>query len=77
MSNLSKRSTVYFEEDLHNALKIKSVTTNQSVSSMVNDAVRYLLSEDQQDISAFNERADEEVISYESLLDDLKTHGKI
>jgi phosphate uptake regulator len=68
---------VYFEEDLHNALKIKSVTTNQSVSSMVNDAVRYLLSEDQQDISAFNERADEEVISYESLLDDLKTHGKI
>lgn len=77
MSNLSKRSTVYFEEDLHNALKIKSVTTNQSVSSMVNDAVRYLLSEDQQDISAFNERADEKVISYESLLDDLKTHGKI
>ena len=77
MSNLSKRSTVYFEEDLQNALKIKSVTTNQSVSSMVNDAVRYLLSEDQQDISAFNERADEEVISYESLLDDLKTHGKI
>jgi phosphate uptake regulator len=68
---------VYFEEDLHNALKIKSVTTNQSVSSMVNDAVRYLLSEDQQDISAFNERADEKVISYESLLDDLKTHGKI
>jgi len=77
MSNLSKRSTVYFEEDLHNALKIKSVTTNQSVSSMVNDAVRYSLSEDQQDISAFNERADEEVISYESLLDDLKAHGKI
>jgi hypothetical protein len=77
MSNLSKRSTVYFEEDLHNALKIKSVTTNQSVSTMVNDAVRYSLSEDQQDISAFNERADEEVISYESLLDDLKAHGKI
>lgn len=77
MNNLSKRSTVYFEEDLHNALKIKSATTHQSISEMVNEAVRFLLREDQQDISAFNERAGEEVISYESLLDDLKAHGKI
>ena len=77
MSELSKRSTIYFEEDLHQALKIKSATTHQSVSEMVNEAVRYSLREDQEDISAFNDRASEEVVSFEALLDDLKAHGKI
>jgi len=77
MSELSKRSTVYFDKDLHQALKIKAATTNESVSEIVNEAVRYSLSEDQEDISAFNDRKNEEVISFESLLDDLKANGKI
>ncbi|WP_428086250.1 CopG family transcriptional regulator [Candidatus Thioglobus sp.] len=77
MSHLSKRSTVYFEKDLHQALKIKAATTNQSISQMVNQAIRYALKEDQEDISAFSQRASESIMSYEALLDDLKTHGKI
>lgn len=77
MSDLSKRSTVYFEENLHQALKIKSATTNKSISEMVNEAVRYSLKEDQEDILAFSEREAESVMSYEALLNDLKAHGKI
>ncbi len=77
MSELSKRSTVYFESDVHQALKIKAATTHQSVSEVVNEAVRLVLREDQEDLSAFSERANETTLSYEELLEDLKSHDKI
>ncbi len=77
MSELSKRSTVYFEEKIHHALRVKTANTHQSVSEFVNEAVRMALREDQEDLSAFEERAAEATLSYEELLDDLKSHGKI
>lgn len=77
MSDLSKRSTVYFEPDIHHALRVRAVNTQQSVSEFVNDAVRRALREDQDDLSAFEERVAEPVISYEALLNDLKSHGKL
>lgn len=77
MGELSKRSTVYFEENLHQALKIKAAVSHQSVSEMVNEAVRHLLNEDQEDILSFNQRESEPVVSYETLLDELKADGKI
>ncbi|SMN00996.1 RelB/StbD replicon stabilization protein (antitoxin to RelE/StbE) [uncultured Candidatus Thioglobus sp.] len=77
MSNLSTRSTVYFEQDIHQALKIKATLNRQSVSEMVNDAVRYALAEEQEDISAFNSRVNEPTVSYEALLNELKANGKI
>ena len=77
MSELSKRSTVYFEEDVHQALRIKAATTHRSVSELVNEAVRFALREDQEDLSAFTQRAGEATLSYEELLDDLKAHGKL
>ena len=77
MSNLSKRSTIYFEPEIHQALKLKSATSQLSVSELVDQAVRLLMSEDQEDLAAFSERVDEKEISYEALLNDLKKHGKI
>jgi len=77
MSELSKKSTVYFDPDIHQALRIKAATTHQSVSEVVNEAVRLSLVEDQEDLSAFAERAGEATLSYEELLDNLKSHGKI
>ena len=77
MSELSKRSTVYFEADVHQALRVKAATTHQSVSEVVNEAVRLVLREDQEDLSAFSERAKEATLSYEELLEDLKSHGKL
>lgn len=73
----SKRSTVYFEPELHKALRLKAASTNRSVSDIVNEAVRHALSEDQEDLAAFGDRAAEPTISYEELLDDLKRHGRI
>ena len=77
MSESSKRSTIYFETDIHKALRIKAATTHQSVSELVNEAVRVALHEDQEDLSAFKQRVEEPTLSYEELLEDLKLHGKL
>jgi plasmid stability protein len=77
MSELSKRSTIYFEEEIHQALRIKAATTHQSVSEVVNEAVRSALREDQEDLNAFTQRVNEPTLTYEELLEDLKTHGKL
>lgn len=77
MSELSKRSTVYFEPSIHHALKIKAASTHQSVSEVVNDAMRHALREGQEDLSAFEERKNEPTLSYEELLEDLKANGKL
>jgi predicted HicB family RNase H-like nuclease len=43
MSNLSKRSTVYFEPDIHQALKVRAASANLSVSELIDEAVRYFI----------------------------------
>ncbi len=77
MSDLSKRSTVYFEPEIHQALRIKAAGAHRSVSELVNEAVRTALQEDREDLNAFERRAYEPTLSYEELLEDLKAHGKI
>jgi hypothetical protein len=77
MSSLSKRSTVYFDPDIHQALKLKAASTDVSLSELVDEAVRLLMLEDQEDLKAISDRVSEPVISYEALLNDLKKHGKI
>ena len=59
MSNLSKRSTIYFEPNIHQALKVKAASSHLSVSELVDEAVRLLMSEDQEDLAAFSERESE------------------
>jgi len=77
MSELSKRATIYFDPDVHHALKLKALSTQQSVSELVDEAVRLLMEEDEEDLRAFADRANEPEMSYEALLKDLKKHGKI
>ena len=77
MSNLSKRSTIYFEPNIHQALKVRAASSHLSVSELVDEAVRLLMSEDQEDLAAFSEKKKKKEISYEALLNDLKKHGKI
>lgn len=77
MSDVSKRATVYFEADLHKALRLKAAHTHRSISDVVNDAVRFSLREDAEDLAAFEQRVKEPEMSYEALLKDLKAHGKI
>ncbi len=77
MAAQQKRSTIYLEPDLHRAVKLKSAHTNRSISDIVNESLRAALREDEEDLSAFDERAAERVMSYEALLAKLKAEGKI
>ena len=77
MNQNAKHLAIYLEPDLHEALRCKATATKRSVSALVNQAVREALREDQEDMSAFEERASEPMLSYEELLNDLRAHGKL
>ncbi len=73
----NKRATIYFDPDLHKALRLKAASTDHSISELVNEAVRYALMEDAEDIEAFEVRENEPLLSFEEVLRDLKKSGKI
>ena len=73
----AKRATVYFDESLHKALRVKAAETDQSVSDVVNAAVRKALNEDADDLAAFRTRAKEPALAFEDLVRDLKRRGKL
>ncbi len=77
MSDLQKRTTIYFDPLLHRALRIKSAELDRSVSELVNEAVRLSLAEDAEDLAAFAERAQEPDLSFEDVIRDLKERGAI
>ncbi len=68
----SKRATIYFETAIHASLRLKAAQTNQSIADIVNDAVRAALSEDYEDLAAFDERMTDPLMSFEALVKDLK-----
>lgn len=70
------RTTVYLDPALHKALRLKAVETSQSLSKLINDAVRKAFVEDDKDIAAFEERVTEPLISYKSMLKRLKKDGR-
>lgn len=73
----SKRATVYFDAAVHKALRLKAAETEQSMSDLVNTAVRNILAEDADDLAAFRDRAKEPVLAFEELLRDMKRRGKL
>lgn len=73
----TKRATIYFDPDLHRALRVKAATTQSTISALVNEMVRQALQEDHGDLNVFQAREGEPTISYGELLKDLKQHGKL
>ena len=72
-----KRATIYFDASVHHALRLKAAATDRSVSEMVNDAVRVALAEDAEDLAAFDRRAAEQSVSFESFVRGLRQRGRI
>jgi tellurite resistance protein len=77
MKTAALRATVYLDPHLHKALRLKAVETSQSLSKLVNDAIEEALAEDAEDIAAFEQRAKEPLISYETMIKRLKKDGRI
>jgi Arc/MetJ family transcription regulator len=72
-----KRVTVYFDSNLHRALRLKAAETERSLSDLVNEAVRRLLGEDADDVSLLREREAEPAFSFELVLRNLRRRGAI
>jgi len=77
MSSTTKRITVYFDSQIHRALKLKAAETERSVSELINEAVKLSLAEDADDIVAFENRAGEPNLLFEDVLKDLRKRGRI
>ena len=71
------KATLYLEEPIHKALRMKAAETQQSMSELVNDALKASLLEDLEDIEAWRERRGDEVVSFEDFVSQLKKDGII
>jgi plasmid stability protein len=70
-----KRATVYFDPEVHKALRLRAAANDQSISDMVNDAVRASLAEDAADLTAFDKRKRERSVSFDSFVQGMKRRG--
>ena len=77
MSVYTKRATVYLDPMLHKALRIKAAETSRSISELINEAVRFSLAEDAEDLAVFSERESEPLLAFEEILEELKKNGRI
>ena len=77
MKETQKRATIYFNPDVHRALRLKAAETDRSISDLVNEAVNLSLAEDEEDLIAFEERKSERNLAFENVLKDLKKRGTI
>ena len=77
MKTSQKRAAIYFDSDIHRALRIKAAETDRAISELFNEAVELRLAEDAEDLVAFEERAHEPNLPFEDVLKDLKQRGTI
>jgi hypothetical protein len=75
--NESKRATIYFDADVHRALRLKAVASSRSMSEMVNEAVRVSLAEDAVDLGDVDQRQAEESVDFEAFVASLRSSGRI
>lgn len=77
MTEPAKRATIYFEPEIHRALRLKAADTERPISDLVNEAVKLSLAEDAEDLAAFQDRVREPDVAFEDAVRDLKKRGKI
>ena len=73
----ARRATVYLDSDLHRALRMKAAETDQSLSDLVNSAIRQSLLEDAEDLTAIDERGHEPNLDFGAVVKDLRRRGKL
>jgi len=77
MGQAAKRATVYFDEDVHRALRRKAAASDRTLSDMVNEAVKLSLLEDAEDLAVFDARRGEPSVMFEDFVKTLKERGAI
>ena len=73
----ARRTTIYLEPEVHQALRLKAASIECSISEMVNRAVRDSLAEDAADLEDFEHRRAEKSIPFEDFVKGLRRRGKL
>jgi plasmid stability protein len=73
----TKRATIYFDADVHRALRLRAAACNRSISDMVNEAVRMTLAEDADDLRDADQRQAEPSSSFEDFITSLRDSGRL
>lgn len=71
------RATIYFDADVHRALRLRAAACNRSISDMVNEAVRVTLAEDADDLKDDGQRQYESSSSFEEFVTNLRGSGRL
>ncbi len=76
---MTTKATLYLDSDMYKTFKLRAVETGQSVSGLLNEAMRAQLNEDLEDITTIRSRMakKEKPLSYESALEELQHAGLI
>lgn len=69
------RTTITINDHLFRALKLRAAQSDKSVSALVEDAVKYQILEDFEDIEDALTRANEEEYSFDDLVAQYKAEG--
>jgi hypothetical protein len=73
---IPKRSTIYFDPEIHRASRLNASATDRSISDVVNNAVRRMLSEDASDLETFRKRRHEPSIDFAEVVLRMRRSGK-
>jgi hypothetical protein len=73
----TRRATIYFDAQVHRALRLRAAACNRSISDMVNEAVSLSLAEDADDLSDVDQRQSEPSGSFDAFVADLRRSGRI
>jgi len=73
----AQRATVYFQADIHKALRLRAASNDRSKRGLGKEAVRVSLAEDVADLAVFDRRRKEPRVSLESFVQSMKRPGLI
>lgn len=69
------RTTITINDKLFRTLKLRAAQSDKSVSALVEDAVKYQILEDFEDIEDAQSRVDEKEYSFDDLVKQYKAEG--
>jgi hypothetical protein len=73
----TKRATIYFDAEVHRALRLRAAACNRSISDMVNEAVSMTLAEYADDLKDADQRQAEQSSSFEDFVTSLRNSGRL
>lgn len=73
--SIKMRTTITINDKLYRALKMRAAETDESISKFVEDAVKFQVLEDFEDIEDAQLRKDEPEYSFDTLVEKFKSEG--